>query len=189
MQFPFEKALVTGGAGFIGSHIIERLIGMGVSVISIDDYTSGKKQNLADFSSRLLQEVECSVTDYDKLKSYMDGVDIVFHNAASKKTVCLKDPRLDLDVNAKGTFNVLELARDFGVKKVVHGSTGSVYGEGKIFPQAETHPLDPASYYGVSKLAGEKYCTLFSREFDMNVTALRYFHVYGSRHRGGGWGR
>jgi UDP-glucose 4-epimerase len=105
----------------------------------------------------------------------------VFHNAASKKTVCLKDPRIDLDTNAKGTFNILELCRTRGVRKIVHASTGSVYGEGRIFPQAETHPLDPCSYYGVSKLAGEKYVSAFGTLYGMDVTVLRYFHVYGPR--------
>jgi UDP-glucose 4-epimerase len=181
MEFPYKKALVTGGAGFIGSHIIERLLGLGVEVVCVDDYTTGKIENLADFSRERLQVAECSVADYDALRRWFDGVDIVFHNAASKKTVCMDNPRLDLDVNAKGAFNVLELSRDFGVSKVVHASTGSVYGEAKFFPQSETHPLDPTSYYGVSKLAGEKYCTLFCREFDMDITVLRYFHVYGSR--------
>ncbi len=181
MEFPFNKALVTGGAGFIGSHIIERLLNKGCEVVCIDDYTTGKIENLAGFSRDRLRVVECSVADYEALRPHFDGVDIVFHNAASKKTVCMDDPRLDLDVNAKGAFNVLELARDFGVRKVVHASTGSVYGEARFFPQSETHPLDPTSFYGVSKLAGEKYCTLFSREFDMDITVLRYFHVYGSR--------
>ena len=87
MEFPFNKALVTGGAGFIGSHIIERLLGMGVEVVCIDDYTTGRIENLADFSRDRLQVVECSVADYDALRRHFDGVDIVFHNAASKSSV------------------------------------------------------------------------------------------------------
>lgn len=182
MEFKFKRALVTGGAGFIGSHIIEELLKLGIEVISIDNYFTGKHENLAGLPNRkLLTEVDCDVTDYDHLRQYFDGVEVVFHNAASKKTVCLNNPRLDLEINAKGTFNVLELAHEFGVNKVVHASTGSVYGEAQYYPQDENHPLNPTSYYGVSKLAGEKYVTAFYHLYDVNVTVLRYFHVYGPR--------
>jgi len=178
----YSKALVTGGAGFIGSHLVEELLKEGLEVVSIDNYLAGKKENLARFHDYAhFFEVNCDVTDYDNLKKYFDGVDIVFHEAASKKTICLNDPRKDLLINGGGTFNVLELARDFGVKKVVHASTGSVYGEGRYFPQDEEHPLNPTSYYGVSKLAGEKYVRAFCDLYDMDCTMLRYFHVYGPR--------
>jgi len=182
MDFNYKKALVTGGAGFIGSHIIEELLSMGVEVISIDNYVGGKPENLANLPNQhLLHEVDCDVTDYDQLKQNFHGVDIVFHEAASKKTICLRDPRMDLRINAEGTFNVLELSRDFGVRKVVHASTGSVYGEARSFPQNENHPLVPTSYYGVSKLAGEKYAKAFHHLYGLNTTVLRYFHVYGPR--------
>lgn len=182
MNFPYKKAMVTGGAGFIGSHLVEELLKMGLEVISIDDYSAGKKENLKPFlNNPKFQEASCDVTDYNKLKPYFKGIDIVFHQAASKKTICLQDPRRDLEVNAKGTFNVLELARDFKIKKVVHASTGSVYGEALYYPQDEKHPLSPASYYGVSKLAGENYVLLFGRLYNMDVTVLRYFHIYGPR--------
>lgn len=178
----YSKALVTGGAGFIGSHLVEELLQQGLEVISIDNYFAGKKENLMQFHDYdRLHEIDCDVTDYDALKKYFDGVDIVFHEAASKKTICLNDPRKDLLINGGGTFNILELARDFGVKKVVHASTGSVYGEARYFPQDEEHPLNPTSYYGVSKLAGEKYVRAFCDLYDMDCTILRYFHVYGPR--------
>ncbi|MFZ5945162.1 MAG: SDR family NAD(P)-dependent oxidoreductase [Bacillota bacterium] len=178
----YKKALVTGGAGFIGSHIIEELLNEGLEVISIDNYSAGKKENLAPFHDfEGFTEANCDITDYDELKKYFTDVDIVFHNAVSKKTICLKDPRRDLQINAEGTFNILELSRDFNVKKVVHASTGSVYGEAKYYPQDEEHPLNPTSYYGVSKLAGEKYARAFVDLYDMDVTLLRYFHVYGPR--------
>jgi len=182
-SFPYKRALVTGGAGFIGSHIVEELLKLGVEVVSIDNYSSGKHESLADLEPQaLLQEVNGDVTDYNSIKQYFEDVEIVFHEAASKKTICLNDPRRDLDVNAKGAFNILELARDFGVTKVVHASTGSVYGEAIYMPQDEEHSLTPTSYYyGVSKLAGEKYTKVFSRLYDMNTTVLRYFHVYGPR--------
>lgn len=178
----YKKALVTGGAGFIGSHIVEELLGLGLKVISVDNYISGKKENLSALrNNKNLTEINCDITKHKELKRYYPGIDIVFHNAASKKTVCLGDPRRDLEVNAKGTFNVLELARDFRVKKVIHASTGSVYGEAKYFPQDENHPLNPTSYYGVSKLAGEKYAKAFSHLYGMDISIIRYFHVYGPR--------
>lgn len=182
MLTKYRKALVTGGAGFIGSHIVERLLSLGLEVISVDNYYAGKKENLSHLHTFPgFTEVVCDVTDYESLKKLFPGVDIVFHEAASKKTICLKDPRKDLEINAKGTFNILELARDFGVKKVIHASTGSVYGEAEYFPQDEKHPLNPTSYYGVSKLAGERYAIAFSKLYDLDVTVLRYFHVYGPR--------
>ncbi len=182
MDFPYKKALVTGGAGFIGSHLVGELLKLGLKVISIDNYIAGKQENFKDFlNNPNFQEVNCDIGDYNRLKQYFEGVDIVFHEAASKKTICLKDPRKDLEINAKGAFNILELAREFGVKKVVHASTGSVYGEALYYPEDEKHPLNPTSYYGVSKLAGEKYAKVFERLYGMDITILRYFHVYGPR--------
>lgn len=180
----YKKALVTGGAGFIGSHIVGGLLEEGLEVISIDNYFGGKEDNLQEYHEKYgdkFTEVKCDVTDYDDLKQYFEGVDLVFHEAASKKTICLRDPRKDLLINGTGTFNILELARDFGVKKVVHASTGSVYGEAVQLPQTEDHPLNPTSYYGVSKLAGERYAKAFEHLYDLDVTILRYFHVYGPK--------
>lgn len=178
----YKKAMVTGGAGFIGSHICEELAIRGFDVLSIDDYSAGKKENLKHLKKyKNFKEVNCDITDEKKLNRYFKGVDLVFHNAASKKNVCLKNPRRDLAVNGGGTFNLLDLAKKHGVKKFVHASTGSVYGE-RIKPiQDENHPLNPVSYYGVSKLAGEKYVQLFCKLHGLNTTILRYFHVYGAR--------
>jgi UDP-glucose 4-epimerase len=178
----YRKALVTGGAGFVGSHLVEELLRDGLEVVSVDDYSGGKRENLDDFRGNPgFIEADCDITDLEKLRPWFDGVDIVFHQAASKMTICLRDPRRDLEVNAKGTFNLLELARDTGVKKFVHVSTGSVYGEAKYYPTDENHPLNPTSYYGVSKLAGEKYARAFSHLYGMDSTMLRYYHVYGPR--------
>jgi UDP-glucose 4-epimerase len=189
MSFPYRRALVTGGAGFIGSHLVEHLLKLGVEVISIDNYLAGKRENLdACRGYSGFTDAKVDILDYPALKQCFEGVDIVFHNAASKKTVCLRDPRLDLDTNAKGAFNLLELSRDFGVKKFVHASTGSVYGEAAYFPQDEKHPLNPSSYYGVSKLAGERYVMAFARLYNMDVTVLRYFHVFGPRQESGDFG-
>lgn len=184
LKSKFNKALVTGGAGFIGSHIVGGLLEEGLEVVSIDNYFGGKKENLSEYHKKYgdrFTEVNCDVTDYEGLKKWFDGVDIVYHEAASKKTICLRDPRKDLLINGTGSFNVLELSRDFGVKKVIHASSGSVYGEPKSFPQTEEHPLNPTSYYGVSKLAGEKYARAFADLYDLDTTILRYFHVYGPK--------
>ncbi|KKQ18746.1 MAG: NAD-dependent epimerase/dehydratase [Berkelbacteria bacterium GW2011_GWA1_36_9] len=178
----YRKALVTGGAGFIGSHICEELVTRGFLVISIDDYSAGKKENLKHLKKyQNFQEVNCDITDKKKLSRYFKDVDIVFHNAASKKSVCLINPLRDLEVNGGGTFSLLELAKENKIKKFVQASTGSVYGEALYFPQDENHLTNPVSYYGVSKLAGEKYVQVFHHLYGLNTTVLRYFHVYGSR--------
>lgn len=178
----YKKALVTGGAGFIGSHICEELVTRGFPVISIDDYSAGKRFNLKHLKSfKNFTEVKCDITDQKRLTRYFKGVDIVFHNAASKKSVCLIDPRRDLQVNGGGAFNLLDLAVKHRVKKFVHASTGSVYGEPVYFPTDEKHPTNPVSFYGTSKLAAEKYVQIFHQLYGLNTTILRYFHVYGNR--------
>jgi UDP-glucose 4-epimerase len=187
----YKKAIVTGGAGFVGSNLVESLLEDGLEVISIDDYSAGKERNHSDLKDKFgdkLQSIHCDITDKETLEKYFDGVDIIFHQACSKMTICLKDPLRDLAVNAGGTFNLLELSRDYKVKKFVHVSTGSVYGVAQYFPTDEKHPLNPTSYYGVSKLAGEKYSRAFSDLYDMNVSILRYYHVYGPKQDAGEFG-
>jgi UDP-glucose 4-epimerase len=178
----YNTAIVTGAAGFIGSHIVEELISYGIKTIAIDDFSAGHKRNL-DFlqSDGNLMIVDCDVSNYEAMSDYFKDVDIVFHNAASKKNICLIDPARDLDVNARGTLNVMLLAKKYGIKKIVHASTGSVYGEPIRLPLDETHPLEPTSYYGVSKLAGERYVDVFHKLYNINTTILRYFHVFGPR--------
>jgi nucleoside-diphosphate-sugar epimerase len=178
----YRRAIVTGGAGFIGSHIIEALLDTNVEVVCIDDLSAGKQENIDVFRDHeRFSFRKVDVSDAAALRRAMEGADIVFHNAASKKNICLVDPRRDLAVNAEGAFNIFSLAAELGVKRVVHASTGSVYGEPIIFPQTEDHPLDPVSYYGVSKLAGERYGMAIHKLDGLDVTILRYFHVYGPR--------
>jgi UDP-glucose 4-epimerase len=180
----YKKAIVTGGAGFIGSNLVESLLEDGLEVISLDDYSVGKKSNLADVQKKYgnsLKQIHCDITDEKKTETYFEGVDIVFHHACSKMTICLINPKRDLEVNAVGTFNLLELAKKYNVKKFVHVSTGSVYGIARKFPTDEECSLNPTSYYGVSKLAGEKYVRVFSHLYGMNTSILRYYHVYGSK--------
>jgi nucleoside-diphosphate-sugar epimerase len=177
------KAVVTGGAGFIGSHLVDELLRRGHGVISIDDYSAGKVENLELARSYPeFLEIRCDITDLvDLRRQFPEGVDVVFNNAAAKKTSYLKDPDRGQEVNVGGTFNVLRLAKERDVKKFVHVSSGSVYGEPRHFPQDEDHPKNPTSLYGMHKLAGEVYAKTFGRLHSLNVTILRYFHVYGPR--------
>lgn len=180
--FPYKRAVVTGGAGFIGSHLVDALLALGVDTISIDNYTSGTEANLAHAHTYAnFQAVCCDVRNYRRLWQLLDGVDVVFHNAAAKKVASTEDPNLDLDVNARGTLNLLRLSRQRGVRKFVHASTGSVYGHPVTKPQDETHPTAPTTLYGVSKLAGEQYARVFHSLYGLDTTVLRYFHVYGPR--------
>ncbi len=182
MKLDINKAIVTGGAGFIGSHIVEELLKQKINVVCIDNLVAGSLENVKIFQDNpKFRMVTASVANYPSIEQEFKDTDVVFHEAASKATVCLRDPYTDLDVNSKGTYNVLEAGRKHDVGKVVHASTGSVYGEAQYYPQDEKHPLNPVSFYGVSKLGGEKYCSAFTSYYDMNITVLRYFHVYGSR--------
>ena len=177
-----KKVIITGGAGFIGSHLAERLVRLGAQVIALDDLSAGKEKNikfLYDYDN--FQFVKKSVTDKDGMDALFEGTYAVFHNAASKKNICLIDPQKDLIVNGGGTLNLLEFAAKHKTERFIHASTGSVYGEPTIFPTTEDHPLKPVSYYGVSKLAGERYVDVFHHLYGLNTTILRYFHVYGPR--------
>jgi nucleoside-diphosphate-sugar epimerase len=171
------KALVTGAAGFIGSHIAERLIKDGHKVRTTDDLSAGYIKNIPNKSEFLLSDITHIDVDF-VARSLLSDVDVVFHNAASKKNICLNNPVRDLEVNGGGTLKLLMACRKYGVKKFVHASTGSVYGEVHGVTTEETL-CNPVSHYGVSKLAGERYVNMFSEWLD--TTILRYFHVYGPR--------
>ncbi|CAG7649087.1 NAD-dependent epimerase/dehydratase family protein [Paenibacillus allorhizosphaerae] len=187
--FPYGTALVTGGGGFIGSHLVEQLLKLNVKVTCLDNFSGGKRENLAGFIDHpLLTVVKADITNYDEIAGHFQGVEAVFHQAVSKNSVCMKNPRLDLKTNAEGTFNVLEASRTHGVKKIVHASTGSVYGEARYVPEDEKHPTNPVSFYGTSKLAAEKYCQVFKHLYGMDVSILRYFHVYGPRQEDNDYG-
>lgn len=188
-MLPYKKVLVTGGAGFIGSHLCDRLVDDGVEVICLDSLQAGKMENIEHLIKKPNFEfVHMDIaTDYRlspvSLETFIKTgkFDVIFHQAASKKTVCLKDPQRDLEVNGLGTLRLLQYAKEYGVRKFVHASTGSVYGRAKEFPQTENTPLNPCSYYGVSKLAGERYVQLYHDLYGLDTTILRYFHVYGKR--------
>lgn len=168
------KTVVTGVAGFIGSHIAERLIADGHEVIGIDDLSAGYLENIP----KGVKFMPADICKPERYSFFLDGVDVVFNNAASKKNICLKNPQRDMEVNGIGTLTLIEQCVKHGVRKFVHASTGSVYGEvqGRITEETAKRPV---SYYGISKTAGESYVMLHSDK--INVTVLRYFHVYGAR--------
>jgi nucleoside-diphosphate-sugar epimerase len=182
-HFNGKKVIVTGGAGFIGSHICEDLLPLGAEVHCLDDLSAGKRGNISFMQdNENFHFVHKDVCDEDgEMDTLFDGADIVFHNAASKKNICLDNPQRDLAINAGGALNLLQYAKKHGIGKFIHASTGSVYGEPQIFPTTEDHPFKPVSYYGVSKLAGERYVDVFHELYGLNTTILRYFHVYGPR--------
>jgi UDP-glucose 4-epimerase len=176
-----ERVVVTGGAGFIGSHLCDALIERDNTVICVDNLvgTGGSAHNvdhlLHDRRFELLTE---DVVDW-ATRADLSEVDCVFHLAASKKTVSLSDPEHDLTVNALGTLRLLQQAARCRVRRFVHGSTGSVFGE--TGPHVEDGPTTPVSVYGVSKLAGESYCRVIGQMFGLNHTVLRYYNVVGPR--------
>ena len=176
-----DKFLVTGGAGFIGSHIIEELLKQDKEVVCLDNFVSGKEENISEFTkNKNFRLVTADIADLNEIRPHFNGVDVVFHNAASKCTVCRDNPLLDLQVNAMGAWNVFQASSAAGIEKIVHASTGSVYGEA-IGEQNENHPYKPVSFYGVSKLAGERYLEPFHNYYGLRYSVIRYFHVFGSR--------
>lgn len=175
------KALVTGGAGFIGSHIVERLLRDGHDVVVIDDFSTGKMENLSENNDRLIV-VEGDIRDFDLLNKIMEGVDWVFHKAAVAsvpKTV--HDPVGSSAVNYAGTLNILEAARQNSVKRVVFASSAALYGDEPTLPKVETMAPVALSPYAVDKMASEYACMMYHKLYGLETVALRYFNVYGPR--------
>lgn len=178
-----RKVVVTGGAGFIGSHLAEGLAKEGYYVIILDDLSTGKKENiespLKDDSAEL---IEGSVTDLPLLQGLFQGIDYIFHLAAiASVPSSVKNPQASHEVNATGTLNVLLAARDNHVKKVIYASSAAVYGDTAVNCQAENLLPGPLSPYAVTKLAGEYYCHAFRHVYGLPTICLRYFNVYGPR--------
>jgi len=172
-----RRFLVVGGAGFIGSHIAEGLLALGGQVVVLDDLSNGKSANLAGSKGPLeLVQGDVRTFDFDSLGK-LDGV---FNEAARALLPSFVDPVTDMMVNAGGAIRLLEYARKHDVK-FVHASSGSVYGNPTKIPISEDHPLNPISPYGVSKLTSELYCSMYFRNYGLDVVALRYFNVYGPR--------
>jgi len=174
--------LVTGGAGFIGSHIVEDLVHAGYDVTVLDDFSSGQRENLEAVAGDI-RVIEGDVRDPDTLANAMKGMRFVSHMAAQLEIVrCVKDPLADLDANTVATLRVLEAAVDAGVEKLVNASSACVYGQAQHTPQSETgHPTRPNWAYGISKLAAEHYCRLFHDSGKLATTSLRFAIIYGER--------
>jgi nucleoside-diphosphate-sugar epimerase len=173
--------LVTGGAGFIGSHITEALVKRGYRVRVLDNLITGKRENLRHLADKI-EFIEGDIRDAGATRSAMEGVRIVFHEAAIPSVPrSVADPQLNHDANSNGTFNVLMAARDAGVKRLVYAASSSAYGETEVLPKHEDMPPSPLSPYAAAKLFGEYYCQVFTRVYGLETVCLRYFNVFGPR--------
>lgn len=173
-----KKCLVTGGAGFIGSNLVDALIERGDEVVIIDNLSNGKKENI----NSKAKFIQADIRNIDEIKDYFEGIDYVFHLAAlASVQPSIIDPSTYNDVNVSGLLNVLICAKDAGVKKVVYSASSSAYGDQKEMPLAETMPAHPISPYGLQKYVGELYCRMFSDVYGLPTVSLRYFNVYGER--------
>ena len=174
------KALITGGAGFIGSHLAERLVKDGWDITVIDDFSTGRRENLATIPH--VRIVERSVNE--GLGDVMDGVDVVFHLAAAVSVPeSINDPEGTHHTNVDGLVHVLEAMRASQTRRIVFASSAAVYGSHAPFPTPERAPLAPESPYGLHKVIGEQYLTLYRFLFGFKTTSLRFFNVYGPRQR------
>ena len=180
----YKRALITGGAGLIGSHIADRLVAEGVQeIVVLDNLTRGRRQNLEPaITSGKVTIVEGDIRDPNLVLRAMQGIDIVFHEAAIRITQCAENPRLAHDVLATGTFNILEAAVAANVKRVVSASSASIYGQAEDFPTNENHHgYGNRTIYGATKSYSEGLLRSFYEMYGLNYVALRYFNVYGPR--------
>jgi UDP-glucose 4-epimerase len=179
------KTLVTGGAGFIGSNLVDALLERGDEVTVLDDVSTGKRRNLEPAFAAGADLVELDIRDAEAVGAAIERArpEVVFHLAAQidvRKSVA--DPANDSRINVEGTINVLRAAQASGVRRVVNTSTGgAIYGEGQIIPAPEDHPVAPEAPYGLSKFCAENYCELFTRMHGLSTVSLRYGNVYGPR--------
>ena len=174
------RVLVTGGAGFIGSNIVARLLDLGHAPVVFDDLSSGFAENLVPG----VPFVEADVRDGAAVLGAAEGCDVIVHLAASVGNArSIDDPVKDAQINVLGTLNVLQAARRHGLRRIVFSSSAGIFGELKTLPITEDHPQDPDSPYGASKLAAEKMCLVFNKLYGMCNVCLRYFNVYGVNQR------
>ena len=174
------RVLVTGGAGFIGSNLVDALVERGDEVVVLDDVSTGFRENIHPAATL----VEADIADHAAVSRAVEGCEVVFHQAAHRAVFRSVEHPIATDrANVGGTLTVLQAAREAGVRRVVAASSSSVYGGAEIVPTPESAPLVPRSPYAVSKLAGEHYCRVFWELFGLETVALRYFNVYGPRQR------
>ncbi|MBE0644907.1 MAG: SDR family oxidoreductase [Bacteroidetes bacterium] len=173
--------LVTGGGGFIGSNLVEELLKSGQTVRVLDNFSTGKRENLRPFISDF-ELIEGDIRSYHVTDRAVRGTEIILHQAALPSVPrSINDPITSNEVNVVGTLNILEAARSHGVRRIVYASSSSVYGDNPMLPKVETMTPKPLSPYAVSKLAGEHYCRIFSELYGIETVALRYFNVFGPR--------
>ena len=179
-----KKVIVTGGAGFIGSHLVDKLISKGVSVIILDNLSSGKKENINPKATHINMDLSTVDTkqfhwELFPMKFFKD-VDVVFHLAATPQVqYSIENPTDNNNLNS--LINILDLSRTIGAKRFVFSSSSAVYGNPTYTPIDENHPLSPLSPYALHKLIGEQYCKLYSNLYDLDTACLRYFNAYGDR--------
>jgi UDP-N-acetylglucosamine/UDP-N-acetyl-alpha-D-glucosaminouronate 4-epimerase len=176
-----RHVLVTGGAGFIGSNLVRALLARGDRVRVLDNFSTGNRDNLAPLLADV-EVVEGDLRSYERVHAAVRGTEIVFHQGALPSVPrSVQDPLTTSAVNIEGTLNVLLAARDEAVRRVVNASSSSVYGSSGVLPRTEDQAPDPISPYAVAKLAAERFCTSFSRVYDIEAVSLRYFNVFGPR--------
>lgn len=181
MSFENETVLVTGGAGFIGSHLVAHLLDDGASVRVLDDFSTGRRENLAPYLDRIDLH-EASVTDPDACAAACEGVDYVLHQASLPSVQrSVTDPRPTHAVSATGTLNMLDASRSAGVRRFVYAGSSSAYGDTPTLPKHEGMATFPRSPYAAAKLAGEHYAQLYASLFELETVVLRYFNVFGPR--------
>jgi nucleoside-diphosphate-sugar epimerase len=176
-----RKVLVTGGAGFIGSHLVDALLSRGARVTVIDNLSNGKRENLAHCAGEI-EFLEGDIRDVSDCRRAVQGAEVVFHQAALGSVPrSMKDPSTSIAVNVSGTANVFAAARDAGVRRIVYASSSSVYGDSRKLPKREGEEGKPLSPYALSKAMNEQLADVFRRCDDMELVGLRYFNVYGPR--------
>jgi UDP-glucose 4-epimerase len=184
------RMLITGGAGFIGSHLCEKYTKLGYEVICFDNFLSGNLLNvrhLLDY--RNFKLIKGDIRDYDSLEKISKNVDVILHLAAQIHVDrSYVEPRLTYEINVMGTQNVLEVSRIHDVKKVVYASSSEVYGSAQYVPINEEHPLCAPHPYGASKIAADRMCYAYIRTYGMNIPILRFFNIFGPRQRDVGYG-
>jgi UDP-glucose 4-epimerase len=174
-------ALVTGGAGFIGGHLVEGLLAAGWAVRVLDDLSTGSQRNLAGAVDRI-EFTRGDIRDRDALERVVKGVEVVFHEAAMASVPrSVEMPVMTNSVNVDGTLLVLETARQAGVRRVVYAASSSAYGDTEVLPKRETMPANPRSPYALQKFSGEEYCRLYHELYGLETVSLRYFNIFGPR--------
>jgi UDP-glucose 4-epimerase len=177
-QLSGSRVVVTGGAGFVGSRIVARLLESGASVLVLDDFSTGERDNLPD-ANESLEIVDGTVLDLDLIREVLSGCDIVIHAAARNIILSTRNPRDDYAVNIGGTLNVLLAARELKLERIVYTSSCSIYGNPRYLPISEEDPVNLLSPYAVSKFAGEGYCHAFYESYGLPTTVVRYSNVFG----------